>query len=174
MRAAFHDQLDEISDILAEMAIAAGAAMSQATQALLNTDLNAAEAVISGDDHIDELTSEVERRCGRSCSPCCCWRRLKNSSKRSSNGVPRGRLGTAPPPLRRSGAACATEMFTTASLTCAARSAKDSGAMRTRLGAGGATWATAVAPDTASASAAAAPQARTRAPNAIFPYEPAA
>jgi len=63
MRAAFHDQLDEISDLLAEMAIAAGAAMNQATQALLNSDLSAAEAVISGDDQIDELTSEVERRC---------------------------------------------------------------------------------------------------------------
>jgi phosphate transport system protein len=63
MRAAFHDQLDEISDLLAEMAVAAGAAMNQATQALLNADLSVAEAVISGDDHIDELTSEVERRC---------------------------------------------------------------------------------------------------------------
>ncbi len=63
MRAAFHEQLDEISDILAEMAVAAGAAMNQATQALLNEDLATAEAVISGDDHIDELTSEVERRC---------------------------------------------------------------------------------------------------------------
>ena len=39
MRAAFHEQLDEISDLLAEMAIAAGAAMNQATQALLNADL---------------------------------------------------------------------------------------------------------------------------------------
>jgi phosphate transport system protein len=63
MRAAFHDQLDEISDLLAEMAVAAGAAMNQATQALLNADLSTAEAVISGDDQIDELTSEVERRC---------------------------------------------------------------------------------------------------------------
>lgn len=63
MRAAFHEQLDEISDLLAEMAIAAGAAMNQATQALLNADLHAAETVISGDDHLDELTGEVERRC---------------------------------------------------------------------------------------------------------------
>ncbi|MDH4015803.1 MAG: phosphate signaling complex protein PhoU [Actinomycetota bacterium] len=63
MRAAFHDQLDEISDLLAEMAVAAGAAMNQATQALLDADLSTAEAVISADDHLDELTSEVERRC---------------------------------------------------------------------------------------------------------------
>lgn len=63
MRAAFHEQLDEISDILAEMAIGVGAAMNQATQALLNADLATAEAVISADDHLDELTSEVERRC---------------------------------------------------------------------------------------------------------------
>ncbi len=63
MRVAFHEQLDEISDLLAEMAIAAGAAMNSATMALLNADLTLAEAVIEGDDHIDELTSEVERRC---------------------------------------------------------------------------------------------------------------
>jgi phosphate transport system protein len=62
MRTAFHEQLDEIGDLLAEMAVSAGRAMNQATQALLNSDLSAAEAVISGDDHIDELTSEVERR----------------------------------------------------------------------------------------------------------------
>jgi phosphate transport system protein len=63
MRAAFHDQLDEISDLLAEMAVAAGTAMNQATQALLNADLSIAEAVISADDHLDDLTGEVERRC---------------------------------------------------------------------------------------------------------------
>jgi phosphate transport system protein len=63
MRAAFHEQLDEISELLAEMAIKAGAAMNTATQALLNADLHAAESVISGDDHIDDLTGEVERRC---------------------------------------------------------------------------------------------------------------
>jgi phosphate transport system protein len=63
MRAAFHEQLDEISQLLAEMAIKAGAAMNTATQALMNADLHAAESVISGDDHIDDLTGEVERRC---------------------------------------------------------------------------------------------------------------
>jgi phosphate transport system protein len=63
MRAAFHEQLDEISDLLSEMAIRAGAAMNTATQALLNADLHAAESVISGDDQIDDLTGEVERRC---------------------------------------------------------------------------------------------------------------
>ncbi len=63
MRAAFHDQLDEISDLLAEMAVAAGTAMNQATHALLNADLSIAEAVISADDHLDDLTGEVERRC---------------------------------------------------------------------------------------------------------------
>ena len=63
MRAAFHDQLDEIGEVLAEMAIAVGGAMNKATQALLNADLGLAEAVISSDDHVDELTSEVERRC---------------------------------------------------------------------------------------------------------------
>jgi phosphate transport system protein len=52
MRAAFHEQLDDINDLLAEMAISAGTAMNQATQALMNAD-----------DHLDELTSEIERRC---------------------------------------------------------------------------------------------------------------
>lgn len=63
MRKAFHEQLDEISDLLAEMAFQAGAAMNTATQALLNADLHAAESVISGDDQLDDLTGEVERRC---------------------------------------------------------------------------------------------------------------
>ena len=63
MRAAFHEQLDEIGEVLAEMAVAVGAAMNQATQALLNADLALAESVISSDDHVDELTGEVERRC---------------------------------------------------------------------------------------------------------------
>ncbi len=63
MRAAFQEQLDEISDLLAEMAVRSGAAMNTATQALLNADLHAAESVISGDDQIDDLNAEVERCC---------------------------------------------------------------------------------------------------------------
>lgn len=63
MRAAFHEQLDEIGEVLAEMTLAVGRAMNKATQALLDADLTLAEAVISEDDTVDELTSEVERRC---------------------------------------------------------------------------------------------------------------
>ncbi|MGV1004040.1 MAG: phosphate signaling complex protein PhoU [Candidatus Nanopelagicales bacterium] len=63
MRAVFQEQLAEISDLLAEMAVRAGAAMNTATQALLNADLHAAESVISGDDQLDDLTADVERRC---------------------------------------------------------------------------------------------------------------
>jgi phosphate transport system protein len=63
MRQAFHEQLDEVSEVLAQMARKAGAAMNLATQALLNADLHAAERVIEGDDEIDEMTGEVERRC---------------------------------------------------------------------------------------------------------------
>lgn len=63
MRQLFHEQLDGISDLLAEMARAAGAAMNAATQALLNADLHAADAVIAGDDELDDLTGEVERLC---------------------------------------------------------------------------------------------------------------
>lgn len=63
MRAAFHHSLDEIGDILADMAEMAGAAMLKATQALLEADAAKAEEVIEGDDALDRLTGSVEQRC---------------------------------------------------------------------------------------------------------------
>jgi phosphate transport system protein len=63
MRQAFHEQLDEISELLAEMARKSGAMMNAATQALLNADLHTADQVIERDDEVDDLTGEVERRC---------------------------------------------------------------------------------------------------------------
>ena len=71
MRAAFHDQLDEISDLLAEMAVAAGAAMNQATQALLNADLTVAEAVISGDDRFSMNALSTSMCSDASNAPFC-------------------------------------------------------------------------------------------------------
>ena len=72
--------------------------------------------------------SELERRSrwrGAS-SPFCCWRFLKNSSKRSSKGVPSCSWGATPPP-RFSSMAWVADMLTTASLTAAASSASESG-----------------------------------------------
>ena len=46
MRTAYHEQLDALNTILGEMCELAGAAMSRATQALLQADLSVAEAVM--------------------------------------------------------------------------------------------------------------------------------
>lgn len=45
------------------MAVKAGAAMNAATQAMLAADLAAAQAVITGDDDLDDLTGRIERDC---------------------------------------------------------------------------------------------------------------
>ena len=63
MREAFEHELVEIRDLLAELAVRAGAAMNTATQAMLNADLVAAESVIAGDDELDDLTGRIERAC---------------------------------------------------------------------------------------------------------------
>lgn len=63
MREAFEHELVEIRDLIIEMAVKAGAAMNSATQAMLNADLAAAQAVIAGDDELDDLTGRIERAC---------------------------------------------------------------------------------------------------------------
>lgn len=63
MRLAFHEHLDEVSELLATMARMAGTQMNAATQALMDGDVEAARAVIDGDDELDNATGEVERRC---------------------------------------------------------------------------------------------------------------
>lgn len=63
MRGAFDQSLGGITDLLAEMAVKAGAAMHNATHALLDADLAAADAVIQADDEIDDLTGRVEQAC---------------------------------------------------------------------------------------------------------------
>ena len=47
MRAAFHEQLDSLTETLSQMGELAGAAMERATQALLQADLLSAERVIT-------------------------------------------------------------------------------------------------------------------------------
>jgi phosphate transport system protein len=63
MREAFEHELAGIQDLLTEMAVKAGVAMSAATQAMLDADLHSAQAVIAGDDELDDLTGRVEQAC---------------------------------------------------------------------------------------------------------------
>ncbi len=62
MRDAYHDDLDAISASLVEMTNLVGSAMSRATTALLDADLQLAELVIAADEHIDEVYRDVEAR----------------------------------------------------------------------------------------------------------------
>lgn len=62
MRRRFQDDLDQIAQLLVEMADAVRTAMRQATGALLHSDAETAGAVILGDDRIDARYREVEER----------------------------------------------------------------------------------------------------------------
>jgi phosphate transport system protein len=61
MRDAYHEDLDAITDQLVEMAGLVGSMMGRATTALLDADLALAEGVISADDQVDALYSQVEQ-----------------------------------------------------------------------------------------------------------------
>ncbi len=62
MRDAYHDELDAVSRSLVEMTNLVGSAMSRATTALLDADLQMAETVITADAQVDELYRDVEAR----------------------------------------------------------------------------------------------------------------
>ena len=62
MRDTYHDELDAISSSLVEMSNLVGSAMSRATTALLDADLQLAEQVISADDAVDARYRETESR----------------------------------------------------------------------------------------------------------------
>jgi len=62
MRDTYHDELDAISASLVDMSNLVGSAMSRATTALLDADLQLAEQVISADDAIDARYRETESR----------------------------------------------------------------------------------------------------------------
>jgi len=62
MRDTYHDDLDAISSSLVEMANLVGSAMSRATTALLDGDLQLAEQVITADEAVDARYREVEAR----------------------------------------------------------------------------------------------------------------
>jgi phosphate transport system protein len=62
LREVFHAELDSLVDSLVEMTKLVGSAMSRATTALLDADLQKAEGVISDDQTVDQLYREVEER----------------------------------------------------------------------------------------------------------------
>jgi phosphate transport system protein len=62
MRDTFHDELDQIGTAMVEMTNLVGSAMSRATTALLDADLQLAERVISADVTIDDLYRQTEER----------------------------------------------------------------------------------------------------------------
>jgi phosphate transport system protein len=63
MRQADSDQLETINADLVEVTRLVGPAMNRATQALLDADLQLAEAVIDFDAKVDILTASIEERC---------------------------------------------------------------------------------------------------------------
>ena len=68
MRESYHEELDDISDRLVEMANTVGSQMSTATTALLDADVALADLVIAGDEQIDP-TRESSRSAASRCWP---------------------------------------------------------------------------------------------------------
>ena len=62
MRSAYHDQLDQFDEALVHMTKLVNAAMIEATNALLDADLVAAESVIAGDEAIDAVAHDMEEQ----------------------------------------------------------------------------------------------------------------
>ena len=60
MRDTYHEDLDSLSERLVEMTRLARHAVARATTALLDSDLTAAQEVISGDEVINRLDAEIE------------------------------------------------------------------------------------------------------------------
>lgn len=60
MRTAYHEQLDALTDQLAEMCGLAGVAMERATQALLQADLVLAEQVITDHEQMTAMSARAE------------------------------------------------------------------------------------------------------------------
>ena len=62
MREQFHEELDQLSDLMVEMTRLVGSAVGRATTALLDADLALAESVIGADEQIDSLQVDLEER----------------------------------------------------------------------------------------------------------------
>lgn len=59
----FHERLDLLAADVIRLAALATEAIGSSTQALLDSDLAAIEAVIGRDDALDDLTHDIEERC---------------------------------------------------------------------------------------------------------------
>lgn len=62
MREAYHDQLGQLADRLADMCAMVAEAMESATTSLLNADLGLAEQVISNDAKVDDVRASIEEQ----------------------------------------------------------------------------------------------------------------
>lgn len=60
MRTSYHEQLAEVGDGLIEMSRLVGSAVSKATTALLDADLEAAESVIAADEEVNKLYRQLD------------------------------------------------------------------------------------------------------------------
>jgi phosphate transport system protein len=60
MRDAYHEDLDSLTDRLVEMTRLVRSAISRATTALIDSDLQLAESVISRDEEVNHLFAEIE------------------------------------------------------------------------------------------------------------------
>lgn len=63
LRGNFHVELDAIRDTIVELAAHVTEAIPKATEALIDNNLEKAQAVIEGDDVLDMLSMEIEERC---------------------------------------------------------------------------------------------------------------
>ncbi|MEP6462823.1 MAG: phosphate signaling complex protein PhoU [Frankiaceae bacterium] len=63
MRDSYHMELDEVTSLLVEMTRMVAGGMRRASGALLDADLALAQGAIEGDDAIDELYRDIEKRC---------------------------------------------------------------------------------------------------------------
>ncbi|ABK51866.1 phosphate uptake regulator, PhoU [Acidothermus cellulolyticus 11B] len=62
MRDAYHEELDALRVDMVDLARRVRTAMSRASRALLEGDLAVAEEVIDGDDDVDQMRRDIERR----------------------------------------------------------------------------------------------------------------
>lgn len=63
MRETYHEKLDAISQELVQMTVLVGSAISKATRALLDADLQLAESVIEGDETVDMMAADIDEQC---------------------------------------------------------------------------------------------------------------
>jgi phosphate transport system protein len=62
-RTTFHQQLDDVQRDILRAAARVTESITRGTQALLTLDLAEAQAIIDGDEEVNELTLDVEERC---------------------------------------------------------------------------------------------------------------